>query len=432
MFGLAGIRQWIYTLSVKGRFQRLHRASGAVLLAILFVTPWLTVDDRPVLQIDLPARRLYLLGSVFTPTDTAFLAVLGLGAAFALFFFTSLFGRLWCGFACPQTVFLEEWIRPVEKFFEGDRGQRMALDKRPWSFDKIWRKAGKWGSYVVISGVVAFSLVSYFAGAQDLLRGNAGPVAYAFVGVLTVGLYLDFAWFREQFCNYLCPYARFQGALTDDSSLVISYDAVRGEPRKDAGACIDCKKCVAVCPQGIDIRNGFQLECVSCARCIDACEGVMLKLEQPSLVSYTALSGHWRFLRGRTAVYGTLLVLLTVAGIALAWNRHDLNGMVSRAPGSLFNVDADGWTRNTFLVRLTSEEMKSESYTISVTGLPERSEVMVPPVTLGPGEQVTVPLVVRIAPDAGTVRTLPLEVVVQSHDDTLILDATFKTDADAS
>lgn len=431
MFGLAGIRQWVYPQSVKGRFQRLHRWSGLALQLILFVTPWLTVDERPLLRIDLPARRLYLLGGVFTPSDTAFLAVLGLASGFALFFFTSLFGRLWCGYACPQTVFLEEWVRPIEKFFEGDRGQRMALDKAPWTAKKAARKAGKWASFALLATFVGLTVVSYFAGARDLWTGAGGPVAYAFVAVLSAGIFTDFAWFREQFCNYLCPYARFQGALSDDKSLVIAYDTGRGEPRKGTGACIDCKKCVTVCPQGIDIRNGYQLECVNCARCVDACEGVMDKLHQPSLVAYTTQSGRWSFLRGRTAVYGGLLALLTVVGILLAVDRHDLDGMVSRAPGSLFVVDPDGWTRNTFLVRLSSKEMKPETYQITVHGLPAQAQVIVPPVELAAGASTTVPLIVRIPPD-NTARTLPLEVLVSSHDDTLFLDATFKTDADAS
>ncbi len=432
MDGLTGVRKWVYPQSVKGRFQGLHRWSGLALQLILFVTPWLLVDGRPLLRIDLPARRLYLLGGVFTPSDTAFVAVLGLGSAFALFFFTSLFGRLWCGYACPQTVFLEEWIRPIEKFFEGDRGRRMASDKAGWTPQKLLRKAGKLTAFALVAVVTAMTLISYFAGARALWTGAGGVASYTLVGVFAAVMFADFAWFREQFCNYLCPYARFQSALSDNESLVIAYDTARGEPRKGTGACIDCKKCVAVCPQGIDIRDGYQLECINCARCVDACEGVMGKLDQPSLVAYTTQSGKWEFLRGRTAVYGGLMAALAVAGIVLAVDRHDLDGMVSRAPGSLFVVDADGWTRNTFLVRLSSKEMKPETYEVSVHGLPDGAQVIVNPVELLPGQSVTFPLIIRIPPENSSARTLPLEVEVASHDDSLLLDATFKTDADES
>ena len=432
MDGLTGPRQWIYPQSVKGRFQFLHRWTGLVLQLILFVTPWLMVDGRPLVRIDLAARRLYLFGGVFTPSDTAFVAILGLGAAFALFFLTSLFGRLWCGYACPQTVFLEEWIRPIEKFFEGDRGQRMASDKKGWSARKVLRKAGKFSAFALVAGVTAMTLVSYFAGARMLWTGAGSAAAYALVAVFGGVMFADFAWFREQFCNYLCPYARFQGALSDNRTLAVTYDVARGEPRGQAGACIACNKCVTVCPQGIDIRDGFQLECINCARCVDACEGVMGKLHQPSLVGYATQSGKWTFLRGRTFVYGGLLAMIAVMGMLLAYNRHDLDGMVSRAPGSLFVVDADGWTRNTFLVRLSSKEMAPETYAVSVRGLPAEAEVIVSSVELPPGQSVTFPLIIRIPPANGSARTLPLEVVLTSATDTLSLNATFKTNASES
>jgi len=432
MFGLAGVRKWVYPQSVKGRFQRLHRWTGLGLQAILFLTPWIHWGGHPLVRLDLPARRLYLAGGLYTPADTAFLVILGLGSAFALFFFTSLFGRLWCGYACPQTVFLEEWVRPIDRWIEGDRGQRMALDKGKWTAKKVGKKALKWTLFALVAGAVSMTLVSYFAGARELWTGGGGSVEYGFAAVIGTILFFDFAWFREQLCNYVCPYARFQGALTDDKSMVIAYDTARGEPRKGEGACIDCNKCVAVCPQGIDIRNGYQLDCVNCARCVDACEGVMDKLHQPSLVRYTTQSGNWTLLRGRTLAYGGLLAALATGMVVLSAQRHELDGMVSRAPGSLFYVDADGWVRNSFNLRLTSRETATDTFHVSVDGLPEGAQVMVPPVTLEPGQQVTVPLIVRVPPDTTSGRTLPIKVNVTSRDDLLQMDATFKTDAEGS
>lgn len=424
---IRGVREWVYPQSVSGKFQKVHRWSGYVLLAILFVVPWIRVGGRPALLLDLPARRLYAFGGIFTPTDTVLLVLIGLFLAFSLFFFTSMFGRLWCGYACPQTVFLEELIRPIEKWIEGERGVRMKLDKSPWTAAKVGRKAAKWSLFAVVSGVVAMALMSYFVEARMLWTGGASGVSYALVGVFGAGLFLDFTWFREQFCNYLCPYARFQGALCDDDSLVVAYDTARGEPRKGAGECIDCKKCVTVCPQGIDIRKGFQLECITCARCVDACEGVMEHKGQPSLISYrTAAGAKPRWIRGRTLTYGFLLTGIAAAFVGVLLTRHDADINVTRAPGSLFVEDADGWIRNTFFVRMSSHEDGTEAWTVEVKGLPEGATFTAAPVTLEPGQSATVPLVVRVPPHADGARTIPIQVIASSHDDVLTVDTTFK------
>jgi cytochrome c oxidase accessory protein FixG len=446
-------------LDVKGRYQQVHRWTGRALQVILLVVPWITIAGRPAVRIDLPARRLYALGGVFTAQDTILLVLIGLAAAFSLFLFTALYGRLWCGYACPQTVFLEEWIRPIEGWLEGSRSLRMARDKLPWSrsigagrlWDKLWRRAAKWTAFALVAGVVAMAFISWFVGASPLWSGQASPIAYGITGALAFGMFLDFTWFREQFCNYLCPYARFQGALTDTESLVIAYDDLRGEPRRaptskasaaeskpqavpvvQSGSCIDCKKCVSVCPQGIDIRNGFQLECISCARCVDACEDVFAKLREkepnvgPALVGYTALQPA-SVLRPRTLAYGALLaVVLGSFGMLLAQHHH-IAANLDRAPGMLYVIDPDGWTRNTYLLQLTNNEPVPNRYEVTMSEMPKTAELTAPPMVVEPGKTVVMPVIVRIPPNTGGARTLPLMITVAGGDDAITLATTFKT-----
>ncbi|MFC1661579.1 cytochrome c oxidase accessory protein CcoG [Gemmatimonadota bacterium] len=389
--------------------------------------------------IDIPARRVFLFGGTFTASDTFFLLLLTLFLAFALFFFTSLWGRIWCGYACPQTVFLETWIRPLEIWIEGDRVQRKRRDGQAWGVDRIWRKAAKWIAFLAVSFLLSMAIVSLFTGTQSLWTGQAGSLAYTFVAAFTALWYLDFTWFREQFCNYLCPYARFQSALTDDESLLIAYDPARGEPRggKEAatdGRCIACNKCVVVCPQGIDIRDGFQLECIQCARCIDACVSVMDKLGHRTLVEYStqaeAEGRTVRRLRPRTLVYGGLLAALLVFGFTLMARRVPFEATVNRAPGSLFTVDPDGFVRNTYLVQLTNNNADDAvvDYQVLVEGLSD-AEVLTQVVSLGSTESRTVPLIVRVPVSSGLGRTTPIDVRVVSPDGELLIPTTFKTGA---
>jgi len=382
MLGFRGKRKWLYPQAVTGRWQRMRRWTFLALHLILFVVPWIRVAGAPALLFDLPGRKLYALGGIFTARDTIFLLFILLFLAFSLFFFTSLFGRLWCGFACPQTVFLDAWIRPVEKWIEGDWVQRRRRDDGPWTFDKAWRKALKWALFGLFSFVISMAFMSYFAGARELWTGRAGPSEYALVFILTAFWFFDLSWFREQFCNYLCPYARFQSALTDDETVLVQYDASRGEPRggadaKQVGRCVECNKCVFVCPQGIDIRHGFQLECIACARCIDACDMVMAKQGHEGLIQFSSvaeLKGRKpRRLRPRTVAYGGLLTGIAAAGTMLMVARAPFEASVQRAPGSLFTLDADGYVRNTYLLRVTNKEASPQPvlFHVEVEGLPD-------------------------------------------------------------
>jgi cytochrome c oxidase accessory protein FixG len=437
MIGFSGTRQWVYPLAVDGWHQRMRRWTFLALHLVLFVTPWITIQGHPALLFDLEARRLYAFGAIFTAADTILLLLMLLFLAFSLFFFTSLYGRLWCGYACPQTVFLDAWIRPLERLIEGDRARRQLLDRGGWSGERVWRKGLKWTVFGLVAFVTAMAFMSFFAGARELWTGRAGPVEYWLVAIFTAGWFLDFVWFREQFCNFLCPYARFQSALTDADTLIISYDAARGEPRggpaaRDEGRCLACNKCVAVCPQGIDIREGFQLECIACARCVDACEDVMSRVGHPTLVRYSTLAAdqgrrtHW--LRPRTVVYAGLLTGLAAVWIGLVVTRAPFEAGVSRAPGSLFTVDADGEVRNTYLLRITNNDPVPEPvpFSIHVEGLPG-AEVVAQDIRLGTTESATLPLVIRVRPTAALPRTVPIKVRVRSPRSEMLLDATFKS-----
>lgn len=436
--GMSGTREWVYPQSIDGTFTRLRRWTFLGLHLALFVAPWITVRGHPLLLIDLPHRRVHLMGAIYTPADTIFLVLLLLFLAFSLFFFTAVFGRIWCGYACPQTVFLESWIRPLEQWVEGDRTRRKRRDGAGVTWDRVWRKAAKWAAFLAVSLLLGMAMTSLFAGARPLWTGQAGLASYAFVLIFAAFWFVDFTWFREQFCTYVCPYARFQSALTDDESLLISYDVERGEPRGPKrgpeGGCVACRKCVVVCPTGIDIRAGFQLECIQCARCIDACESVMSRFDRPTLVRYSSIAADegrpTRPLRPRTLVYGGLLTTLSAAALVMLLGRVPFEASVNRAPGSLYTVDADGSVRNTFLLKITNKEatLADVSYSVHVDGM-EGAELTISEVSIAAEESRTVPLIVRLPASAAGQRTIPFTVRVASPSAELLLPTTFKTGA---
>lgn len=441
MLGFSRTREWVYPQSITGRFTTIRRWTFLGLHLLLLVTPWIVVNGNPALRVDLPARRVFLFGSIFTASDTIFLLFVLWFLAFSLFFFTAVFGRIWCGYACPQTVFLESWIRPIELWIEGDRLTRKRRDAGGWMVDRAWRKAAKWSVFLAVSVFLALAGMSVFAGARELWTGQAGPVEYSLTAVFTFFWFWDFTWFREQFCSYVCPYARFQSALADDESLIITYDTGRGEPREAGkqaaldGRCIECDKCVAVCPQGIDIRDGFQLECIQCACCVDACVSVMDKLGHPTLVAYGSIAEEEgrkpRRWRPRTFVYGAILLAIVATGGVLLARRVPFEATVNRAPGSLYTVDTDGSTRNTYLLKITNNDPSEIPirYDIEVSGLDD-VEVITEPVVLASTESRTVPLIVRALPSAELGRTTIFEVSVTNGESEIVLYPTFKTGAE--
>ncbi len=378
----------IYPREIKGRYATLSSIATYVLLGLFYFVPWLMWDDRQAFLFDLPARKFYLLGLTLWPQDFLYLALLLIIAAISLFFFTALGGRLWCGFACPQTVWTKAFIW-MEQWTEGTRSQRMKLDKAPWGWNKFRRKASKQFLWITFALWTGFTFVGYFTPIRelgaDILSFNVGGWTLfwgLFYGFATYG---NAGYMREQVCKYMCPYARFQSAMFDRDTLIISYDTARGEPRggrkrsvdrkaEGLGDCIDCQLCVQVCPTGIDIRDGLQYECIACAACIDACNSIMDKMEYPrGLVRYTtqhALDGkETRILRPRTFVYATLLTVLFAGLVFSMVTRTPLILDVIRDRNTLYRDLPGGMVENTYTLKVINQSNDSRSFNLSVSGV---------------------------------------------------------------
>ncbi|TNE92381.1 MAG: cytochrome c oxidase accessory protein CcoG [Deltaproteobacteria bacterium] len=433
-----GEREWVYAQDVRGKYHTIHRISASLLHVWLFVGPWLMLDGRPLFRFELDTRRIYAFGQIFTAQDGVLIMLSALLAAVALFFFTSLFGRLWCGYTCPQSVFIINWVLPIEQFIEGDRGERLRRDKKGVRWSTTFRKGLKFLAFAAIALALSGSFMGFFVDPRVLWTGGASTANYTVLAFFTTLWFVDFAWFREQACNYLCPYARFQSVLMDEETLTVAYDMNRGEPRqkgklaKGEDHCVDCNRCVVVCPTGIDIRDGFQLECWSCGRCADACEDVMGRFDLPSLVYYSTeaeLEGKTtRWLRPRSLLYASVLAAVVAAITGVIALRDPFQATVNRAPGSLFVVDDDGWTRNTFLVHIVNTQPTEGTFTIDVEGI-DGVEVTAPERILASTAEATVPLVVRAAPGSYTSRTVPITVQVKDGDRSVAVPVTFKTQA---
>ena len=428
-----GRRRTIVPADVHGRFARARRIGFALLIAFWAALPWVKVGGHPAVFVDIDARELYLFGATFNAQDTWLLFFLMTGLGFGLVYATALAGRVWCGWACPQTVFLEGIYRRVERWIEGPREKRMRRAAGAWTVEKVARKAATHALFVLVSIFVAHVFLSYFASIPktfQMVRHSpaAHPEAFAWVLATTALFYLNFAFFREQFCVVLCPYGRLQSALLDEHSLVVGYDARRGEPRgkkgtAGAGDCVDCKRCVVVCPTGIDIRNGLQMECVACTACIDACDEIMGKLGRPrGLVRYDSpdgLAGNPKVIvRPRLLVYSALLVLGAVVALVATRKRTDFEATLLRLPGEPYTVDVDaGEVRNALQLHVVNKRSAPESFRIEV----ERQEGMnvvlpLPTVTVGPLTDTRVPLFLEM-PRARVRGDLPVRVRVVRIDD---------------
>ncbi len=407
-----GSRNFLYPADVRGWFTSARVISGYALIAIYLLLPWIPVNGYPAVFLDVAERRFHFFGYTLAAQDTwlLFFAVTGLG--FGLFFITALFGRLWCGWACPQTVFLDHVYRRIERWLEGDAAARRALKNAPMTGGKFVRRVVKHGLYVIVSLAITHLFLAYYISIPQLwsfMREAPGEhwASFLFVFISAAVLYFNFAWFREQLCIVICPYGRLQSALTDDHTMVIGYDSKRGEPRgkvgtPDAGACIDCNRCVQVCPTGIDIRHGLQLECVGCSACIDACDEIMEKVKRPKgLIRYDSFNGlngkPTRWLRPRTILYGVLLLIgATVATISFL-NVKPANFLVFRMSGAAYFVAPED-VRNQFMVRLVNKRPVPTDFKVTVTGLPAgvRQTGFTESLNVGPmGESVS-PLVLAV------------------------------------
>jgi cytochrome c oxidase accessory protein FixG len=410
----------IYPREIDGRFARLRVLSVWVLLGLYYVLPWLNFNDRQAVLFDLPARKFFIFGLVFWPQDFIFLALLLIIAALALFFFTAIGGRLWCGYACPQTVWTETFLW-MERFAEGDRNARQKLDRGPWNANKLARKSGKQFLWVTFALWTGFTFVGFFTPIRTLghevIALSLGPWETFWVLFYAFATYGNAGYLREQVCKYMCPYARFQSAMFDKDTLIITYDGERGEPRgarkrgtdpreQGLGDCIDCTWCVQVCPTGIDIRQGLQIECIACAACIDACDEIMDKMGSPrGLIRYTtehALHHEpTRLLRPRVLIYGGLLGALLIGFVTAIAIRSPVSLDVLRDRNSLYRLTDDGNVDNVYTLRILNKTEREQTFRIEARGASK--------LTLVPVDREY-----RVA--SGTVYSLPLRVRRDAYD----------------
>ena len=397
----------IYPREIDGVFARLRIASMIVLLGAFYGVAWLQWDGRQALLFDLPARKFYVLDLVLFPHDFFFLAWLLIIAAVSLFFFTALAGRLWCGYACPQTVWTEAFLW-MEWLVEGKGAARRKLDQGPWNAEKLRKKLAKQALWIGFALWTGFTFVGYFTPIRELggkvLTLSLGGWETFWVLFYAFATYGNAGYLREQVCKYMCPYARFQGAMFDRESLIISYDTKRGEPRgsrrRDAdrgalglGDCIDCTLCVQVCPTGIDIRKGLQYECIACAACIDACNGIMDRMNYPrDLIRYStqqAMEGkRTRILRPRILIYGAILTVLSAGFVAALATRVPVELDVIRDRNALYREARPGFVENVYLLRVINKDESPHTYEISVGGLPTISLETDPARVRVPGGEV--------------------------------------------
>lgn len=434
-----GKRVAIHPLDVRGRFITARRLAFAFMLAFYVAAPLVKLAGHPLVHLDVDARRFYLFGGSFNAQDFWIVVFIGTGMGFSLLFLTTWYGRVWCGWACPQTVFLEALYRPIERWIEGTRSQRMKKDASPWTWPGLARSTLKHALYLLVSLALAHVALSLFTSAPGLVRMiQHGPrghaAAFAWAMSITGLLYFNFAWFREQLCIVLCPYGRLQSVLLDRDSIVIGYDPRRGEPRgpkrrlpvldePPAGDCIDCKKCVWACPTGIDIRDGLQMECLACAQCIDVCDEVMDKIQRPrGLIRYTTLKEldgeKRRVLRPRLIFYGVVTgaaLLGLILGFAL---RSPFEMALIRQPGVPWVIEGE-LIRNQFDLHLTNKSGDLRHFAI-VPKSSVAADIRLGATTLelpALGD-ARVPVVVQVARrDVSPALTLELEVTAQPGGD---------------
>lgn len=428
-----GSRRWLKPRPSPGRWLNRRRALGWFLIALFTVLPHIRVGGKPFVLLDLTTRHFTIFGHTFLPTDTLLLALLLLGTFISIFLFTALLGRVWCGWACPQTVYLELVFRPIERFFDGAPGRPKSnfIQKSPLA------KPLKFLAFFLVACFLAHTFLAYFVPTDQLRVWMTRspfehPSSFLVMAVVTALMLFDFAFFREQTCLVACPYGRMQSTLLDRNSLIVSYDPRRGEPRgkgktvalplADAqakqGDCVDCGLCVATCPTGIDIRNGLQMECVHCTQCIDACDAVMSKLGRATgLIRYASQNeiegSRRRFLRPRTVIYTILITVLAGAFTAVLLTAPIANVQVLRARGAVYTEIQPGVIANQVQVKIINRLDRRAEFSITLgghadaTAIPETN-----PVALDPSAMESVPVMLTAPASAFTRGKLPVVITV--------------------
>ena len=432
----------IFPKAISGYFENLRSAAVILFISGYFIVPWLTWDGRQAILFDLPARKFYVFNYTFWPQDFFILALVAISSAFGLFLITTYAGRVWCGYGCPQTVWTKIFIW-IENFAEGSRNQQIKLSNSPWSLIKIKKTAIKHSLWLAVSFFTALGFLAYFTPVQQLLLQletfNLDSWQWFWFLFFTSATYINAGWMREQVCLHGCPYARFQAIMFDEDTLIVSYDAARGENRgsrkkgadleqEELGDCIDCKQCVLVCPTGIDIRNGLQYECISCAACIDACDQIMDKMDyKKGLISYTTQNQLDKLpSRGlfKPSIVGVsaLLALLGSIILALLFTRVPLELNVSKDRSSLYQNTAMGDIENNYILKILNKSQQTEDYKITITSFDPLDYQGPANIRVDAGEIRTLPVSLEINPDKLTIANQTVSIQITSqHDDSIFM-----------
>jgi len=433
-----GRRKWVHARQPSGPLYRARTVLSVFLIGFLFAAPFVTIGGQPLMMLNVLERKFVLFSALFRPQDFYLVVLLALTVVVSLALVTVVAGRVWCGWLCPQTVFMEMLFRKLEYLIEGSAEQQLRRDRGSWTRDKVLRKGAKHAVFFALSFVIANVFLAWIIGARELRIIVTDPPADHLVGLLSIVIfsfvfYMVFARFREQACVLACPYGRVMSALTDDRTVTVTYDWRRGEPRRGligggtareasaAGDCIDCHQCVTVCPTGIDIRDGIQLECVNCAACVDACNSVMQRVRRPrGLIRFTSdraiRDGRASWLTARSAGYGGVWLILVAALTFSFVSRHDIDVLILRQPGTLYTTLAGGDVANFYEVQVLNRRGRQETFTIEA--LEPRGATVTTLGQLGQIEPYGVAegrLLLRVPPDSLLGTSTPVRFAVRTQ-----------------
>ncbi|QDT21188.1 cytochrome c oxidase accessory protein CcoG [Gimesia chilikensis] len=424
-----GSRRWMYPRLFKGKFWNRRRIVGYFLIVLFIVLPHLQVNSRPAIFLNITRREFTIFGFTFLPTDTLLLAFFMISVFLSIFLLTALFGRVWCGWACPQTIYLEFVYRPIERLFCGTTGH----GGKPRKPVPLIRRVMMYGAYLIISMILAHTFLAYFVSVSELqhwVRQSpfTHPTGFLVMTSTVVLMMFNFSFFREQLCTIACPYGRFQSVLLDRRSLIVSYDPQRGEPRgkisktdpTPKGDCIDCGQCVQACPTGIDIRDGLQMECLHCTQCMDACDEIMVKVDRPlGLVRYSCqdeIDGQpTKKLRPRVIIYPLLLLLSVSAFTITLLNKKSFDITIMRNYGNPFIVTEDDQVENNLQLKLVNRTDQPDEYTIKVLDAPDVTMELIGSPDLKARETKTIPMLVSAPRKSFVAGLREVELSIQSQ-----------------
>jgi cytochrome c oxidase accessory protein FixG len=434
-----GSRRWLNPRVSPGRFLTRRRVTAYGLIALFVALPLIPINGHPALLLDIAARRFHIFGTTFYPTDTLLMALLIVGTFVSIFWITALLGRVWCGWACPQTVYMEFVYRPLQRLFEGAPGR----PKKGWLQTSVAGKPLKYVAFAIVSFALAHVFLAYFVSWSELSTWvfhfpSNHLLGFGIVMLVTVAMLIDFAFLREQVCIVMCPYGRMQSVMLDKQSLIVKYETKRGEPRgmkkkiasvslpqlapAAVGDCVDCHMCVTTCPTGIDIRRGLQMECVGCAQCIDACDSVMDRLKRPrGLIRYSsqaAMEGETpKLLRPRVVIYPTVLVIIATLFVLVLRGTGKADVTIVRGMGQPFVVNANGEVQNMLKVKIVNRAETASTFRVTLVDEPTgRIELENPDILVQPGEMLTVPVRAILPADAFPKPQHPVKILVTGPD----------------